>query len=84
MVRRKCTAKQLAALKRGREKLKHKRATKATKGFWGDFKKGFKIGTAGATKIFSPILGLASFINPGFGLAKKGLDAYANGVDKVL
>ena len=32
MVRRKCTPKQLAALRRGREKLAHKRSRKTTNG----------------------------------------------------
>ena len=35
MARRKCSAKQLAALRRGREKLAHKRSKKNTKGSFG-------------------------------------------------
>ena len=34
MGRRKCTPKQLAALRRGREKLAHKRSKKRTNGLW--------------------------------------------------
>ena len=54
MARRKCSAKQLAALKRGREKLRHKRSKRRTNIDWGALKSKFQ----DAKKYISPALSM--------------------------
>lgn len=64
MARRKCSAKQLAALKRGREKLRHKRNNKRTNGNWDRLKQALN----NARPLISS---MASFTQNAFNLAGK-------------